>query len=155
SNQEAPSKWRIVGTYLCQQGFLKRLEQTPKEHYQLETALADAAKNSRVESVALAQGEVTLKYPWDLFSLKDGLLDTWENPEVQARYIAPTAVIRGNVIIEPGVEIHDYAIVEGPAYLGENSLVGQFCIVRKGTVLEEGAHIERYCDVKNSLIGAH
>lgn len=149
----SPSDMRIVGVYLFQPEFYTFLEQAHPGEYRLEAALSEAAKVNQVSYVVSDSSDPSLKYPWDLFHLKNELLEDLLEYRAKDAYIAPTAKVRGKVIIESGAQIHDYAVVEGPAYLGKNSLVGQYSLVRNGTVLEAGAQVERYCDVRNSLIG--
>jgi len=155
SRDNSPSEWRIVGTYLFNPEFLEELERSATEAYGLEESLARVAKRNKVTSITSDSGDPTLKYPWDLFSLKDELLADFVSYISPEAFVAETAIIRGKVHIEAGAQIHDYAIIEGPAYIGKNSLVGQFSIIRNGTILEKEAQVERYCDVRNSLVGAN
>jgi bifunctional UDP-N-acetylglucosamine pyrophosphorylase/glucosamine-1-phosphate N-acetyltransferase len=66
-------------------------------------------------------------------------------------------VLTGKVIIEDGARILDFAIVEGPVYIGKNSVVGAHCILREGSILEEDTQIERFVDCTRSIIemGTH
>lgn len=153
SKSEAASDQRIVGTYLFTQTFLQDLEETNPQEYQLEETLDRIAKSGQVMALPVPSGDPTLKYPWDLFEIKDEILDELTEYRAEDSYIAPTATIRGPVYIGSKVQIHDHAIIEGPAYIGDNALVGAFSIVRNRSVLEAGAQIERYCDVRNSIIG--
>lgn len=151
ARDQAPSNWKLVGVYLLTKKFVDILESTPTETYQLEEAIQKAADESGFYAFQTNE-DVTLKYPWDLFEIKDQILNSASlNISDQAK-IADTAIIRGNVTIESGATIGDFAIVEGPAYIGKNALVGTYSQVRAGSVLEEGAQAERYCDVRGSII---
>lgn len=146
---------RIVGTYLFSPDFLRILEQTPPAEYQLESAIATFAKNHLTLALETDHTPPSLKYPWDLFALKNMLLDILPESRDSSAQIAETAILRGKVIIESGAQIHDYGIVEGPAFIGPNALVGTYSQIRAGTSLESGAQAERYCDVRNSIIGTN
>lgn len=78
-----------------------------------------------------------LKYPWHVLDMKE-FFDT----EIQSfihpsSFVSENAVIRGDVYIEEGVKIHDFAVVNGPCYIGKNTIIGNHCLVRESYVGEE------------------
>jgi len=158
--EEKPKKWkgkaiRIVGSYYLTQEFLKFLEKQKAEEYQLETAFDKYFKNKKIELLKIKDELPSLKYAWDLLKIKDQLLKN----KLKQSFISPkakikqTAIIGKQVWIEEGAKIYDFAIIEGPAYIGKNAVVGAYSQIRKGSILEEGAEIQRYGDISNSLIG--
>ena len=156
---EKPKTWtpkqkiRLVGIYFLNQEFLHFLAKQPTEEYQLEVAIDKYVKNHNCYVLITKKSCLTLKYPWDLFKIKDFLLHE-EKPRIsKSARIEKTVVIEGNVIIEDGARIYHYATILGPCYIGKNASVGSYCQIRDGTVLEEGVEIQRFADVKNSLVG--
>lgn len=148
---------RLLGVYLLNRDFLQFMESQPTAEHQLELSLHQFAQRNEVIATLFDQPLPTLKYPWHLLSCKNQLLETMEHHISPQATIADTALIKGKVYIETGALISDLAIVEGPAYIGRNAVVGQHCLVRKNSILEEGAEIQRYTEVANSLLlpGAH
>jgi bifunctional UDP-N-acetylglucosamine pyrophosphorylase/glucosamine-1-phosphate N-acetyltransferase len=156
---EKPKAWNqkqkigLVGIYFLNQEFLHFLAKQPTEEYQLEVAIDKYVKNHNCHVLTTKKTCLTLKYPWDLFKIKDFLLHE-EKPRIcKSARIKKTVVIEGNVIIEDGARIYHYATILGPCYIGKNASVGSYCQIRDGTVLEEGVEIQRFADVKNSLVG--
>ncbi len=149
-----PSNMRVVGTYLFSKEFLDNLLETPLSQYSLEETLNKLAKEGKVGSVEIVQTIPSLKYPWDLLNLKDFILSRIKGDIDTSAVIEKTAILKGDqIFIGKNAQICDYSIIESPAYIGDNTVVGAYCIVRGGTVLDAGAQVERYTDVKNSVIG--
>jgi len=67
--------------------------------------------------------------------------------------IEPGVYIGRNVKIGDGVRIFANSHIEG-ATVGKGASVGPFARLRPGTVLEEGAKVGNYCEVKKAVIGA-
>lgn len=149
-----PSKMRLVGVYLFSKGFLDELSQTPVSDCALEETLDKIAKDSRVGAVHISETLPSIKYPWDILKVKDVVLSSTESNIDPSAVIEDTAIIKGEgVTIEKNVHVYDFALIEGPCYIGENAVIGSYCQVRKGAVIGRGAEVERYCDIKNSVIG--
>lgn len=84
-----------------------------------------------------------LKYPWHVLDLMDYYLETL--PEISFKNaknlaanveIAPTAVIRGKVVLGEGVRVLDHAVIVGPAYIGRNTIVATNALVRSSHIGE-------------------
>lgn len=149
-----PSNMRLVGIYLFSKDFLTLLSETPLSNYSLECALDSVAKKGKVGSVLVTSSMSSIKYPWDLFDLKNFIFSEEKYGVETSALVEKTAVLKGdNIFIGKNAHVCDFSIIEGPAYIGDNAVVGAYSQVRGGTILEDGAQIERYADVKNSLIG--
>jgi len=149
-----PSNMRLVGVYLLSLDFLNELEASPVSDYSLEYTLDKEAKKGKVGSVRVSSNLPSLKYPWDLTKLKDFILSENESAIDQSAIIEKTVVLKGDgIFIDKGAHIYEFALIEGPCYIGQDAVVGTYSQIRAGTILEKDAQVERYCDVKNSLIG--
>lgn len=150
-----PSKLCVLGIYLLGKKFLEELKNTPLEHYQLEKAISSFSKKEFVKMFKTEKESVTLKYPWDVLSLKDYLLKNKKRSINEKTNIGKTAEILGDVIIEEGVVISNGAKIKGPCYLGKGAYVGDNAIVRGGTIVEEGSVIGANMEIKNSILMAN
>lgn len=149
---EEPSHLRIVGVYLLSRKFIEILKNIPQEHYHFEKALAKFSKENTVK-VLVTKNSITLKYPWDVFSVKDYLLKHTKKSISKKAQISQTADISGEVIIEEGVTIGENATIKGPCYIGKNVYIGTNALLRNGTDIEAQSTVGANLEVKNSLIG--
>ncbi|OGH39312.1 MAG: hypothetical protein A3B44_02415 [Candidatus Levybacteria bacterium RIFCSPLOWO2_01_FULL_38_21] len=147
-----PSNLRLIGIYLFSLDFLKTLRQTPNEHYRLEKAISNFSKNHQVKFLKTKKEVSSLKYSWDLLSIKNYLLKNIKKSIGKNVKIAESSEIIGNVIIENGVEVMEGAKIKGPCFIGKNSIIGNNTILRNGVDVEENCVIGANMEVKNSLI---
>ncbi len=127
-----PSNLRIVGIYLLKPEDIKVIASRPENEYQLEDGLNELAGLDKLVHLQIDQPLASIKYPWDLFNVKDILLG-------DKQYIDKSAFV------------HKTAVIEGPCWIGPRAVVGAFCLLRKGVILEEGAQAERYAEIKIRL----
>lgn len=92
-----------------------------------------------------------VKYPWHLLDLNDYFLGKLKCSISDAAQIAETAVINGEVVIEAGVRVFDHAVINGPAYIGANGIVGNFALVRQSS-LGERCVAGSYTEIARSLL---
>jgi bifunctional UDP-N-acetylglucosamine pyrophosphorylase/glucosamine-1-phosphate N-acetyltransferase len=81
---------------------------------------------------------------------------TWIDPSVVLEpdsTIQPFTVLKGETRVGRGAEVGPHAVCVD-AEVGPNVLVGPFCYLRPGTVLETGAKAGAFVEIKNSRIGA-
>src|SRR5438093_9621790 len=81
---------------------------------------------------------------------------TWIDPEVELEpdsTIHPFTVLRGKTRVAARAEVGPHAVAVD-ASIGEGALVGPFCYLRPGTVLEPGAKAGTFVEIKKSRIGA-
>jgi len=149
-------KWhRIVGIYLLNKTFLKALEETPLEHYHLETALSKYAKTEDVKAIITQKQTLTLKYAWDLFEIKDYLLKNIDSHISKTAKISKTAEISGKVFIEDGAIISEGVKIKGPCYIGKNSYIGTNSLIRNNTTIGENSVVGSFIELKNVLMMAN
>lgn len=149
-----PSKFCVIGIYLFPSDFLNELETTPFEHYQLEKAISSFAKKKVVKIVETKEETVTLKYPWDLLSMKNYLLKTIKRSISKKAKIAESAEILGEVVVEDNAEISNGAKIKGPCYIGKNSFIGDNVILRNGVDIEDNVVVGANMEIKNTIIMA-
>lgn len=93
-----------------------------------------------------------IKYPWHLLALGEYFLKTIRGQVIHpGAQIAATAVIKGNVIIEDGVKVFDHAVINGPAYIGKNTIVANHVLVRESSI-ENNCVIGHTTEVARSVL---
>lgn len=149
------SDMRILGIYILTRDFLEFMKTLETSEYQFETALDKYAQQNKVIAIESKYPTLSLKYAWDLFTIAHYRFMQFPNkPNIDPQAeVDPSARISGPVIIEEGARIYEYAIINGPCYIGKNAVVGSYCKVRKETVLEEEVELQNSVEVKHSIIG--
>jgi len=146
------SKLCVVGIYLLPPSFITVLENTPLEHYQLETALNVFVKNNVVDFLETKEETVPLKYPWDLLSVKNYLLSNLKRSIAKSAKVADSAEIIGEVYIGENVKILEKAVIKGPCFIGNNVLIGNNAVLRNGVDIEENSVVGANMEIKNTLV---
>jgi len=131
------SNQKVQAIYLLNQKFLEILEATKSEPYSFEVALNQLMQQSKVGVVQLEKSLPTLKFAWHLFDFLEMFLKEAKTQISTSAKIAPTAVIDdsgGAVIIGENTKIGHCAKIVGPCYIGPDSLVGDFSLVRNSNI---------------------
>lgn len=142
---------RVVGVYWLNKNFIPFLEKTPSGENSFENALNDYFLKNEVKVFITEKKTFSLKYPWDLFEIKNFILKKLPGFISEKASIKKDVVIEGKVFIEEGAVVYEKAIIKGPCYIGKNSVVGNFVLIRNGCVIEENCVIGARAEVKNSL----
>jgi bifunctional UDP-N-acetylglucosamine pyrophosphorylase/glucosamine-1-phosphate N-acetyltransferase len=109
-----------------------------------ELAAAAAALRDRINRRHLLAG-VTIVDP----------ASTWIEPTVTFEpdsVVHPFTVLRGQTSVATGAEIGPHAVAID-AVIGPHSLVGPFCYLRPGTVLDVSAKAGTFVELKNTVVG--
>lgn len=93
-----------------------------------------------------------LKYPWHVLDMMSHFLSIQQPHIDPSATIAETAVIKGNVVIEAGVQVFDHAVVQGPAYIGKNAIVANNALVRS-SIMGEGSVAGYNTEIARSYLG--
>lgn len=69
-------------------------------------------------------------------------------PEIDpTAIIAPSAIVRGNVVIGPEVVVKDHAIIEGEVTLGQGTVVEPFVVIRGPSVIGKYNHFYQFASI--------
>jgi bifunctional UDP-N-acetylglucosamine pyrophosphorylase/glucosamine-1-phosphate N-acetyltransferase len=110
----------------------------------VELAAAAAALRDRINEKHMLAG-VTIIDP----------ATTWIEPTVELEAdatIHPFTILRGRTTVAAGAQVGPHAVAVD-AVIGPRVLVGPFCYLRPGTVLETGAKAGTFVEIKNSRVG--
>lgn len=150
--EEAPSNMKVVGMYLLSESFFDYLDQVEEWEYQYEDALAAQMEDNPASVLKIEEETNSIKYPWDLFSVVEELMEKREKNISDEAYIADSAEIKGDVIIERGVKVYENAVVKGPVYIGEDAVIGNNALVRDHVALEKETTIGANTEIKNTVM---
>lgn len=95
----------------------------------------------------------TIKYPWHVLSMMKLFLSKIKKSQIdQSAVISQYAIINGPVIIEENVRIGDFVKISGPAYIGKNSVISDYSLIRESQIGED-CLIGSYSEIARSYIG--
>ena len=144
---KAPSDIRVIGTYLLNSDFFKYYERVGKEEYDFEKALSGYLKNNRTEIVVSKTAESpSLKHPWDLFYFEKYLFDRF----LESKKLSKVKTT-GKVHIGKNVKVFENAVIKGPCYVGDGSVIGNNSVVREYSNLEKGTLIGANAEVARCI----
>lgn len=143
---------RVVGIYLLNKNFIKILEKTKQSENSLEDALNKYFPENDVRVLVTEKETFSLKYPWDLFKIKNYILRNLPNYISEKAQIKKGAIIKGDIYIESGAIIYENAVIKGPCYIGKNVIIGNFSLLRECCIMEENSLIGCYAEMKNAIL---
>lgn len=129
---------------------LKKVSSSRDDRY--EVALDKLMKERSFEAVPYKGHWQPIKFPWHVLDLMKAALGKAERKIAKSAEIAKTAVINGPVVIEEGVKIFDHAVIQGPAYIGKNSVVANNALVRE-SMIGDRCVVGYSTEVARSFIG--
>jgi bifunctional UDP-N-acetylglucosamine pyrophosphorylase/glucosamine-1-phosphate N-acetyltransferase len=150
---DAPSPYKITSTYILGQGFFEHLEAVERHEYSFEDALDRYMDACQVRFVEQRRELPSLKYPWDVFSVAEAVLDRQERRVADSTDVADSAVVDGDVVIAEDVTVYENAVIRGPCYIGPGSTVGNGAVVRAYTNLEAEATVGAHAEVRGTVAG--
>lgn len=93
-----------------------------------------------------------LKYPWHVLSLGEFFLGKISPYIGKSVFVDKSAKIEGNVYLDDGVKIYQFSKIVGPCYIGKNTLIGNYALVRQ-SIIGENCLIGGYSEVTRSYLG--
>lgn len=80
-----------------------------------------------------------IKYPFHQLLLMKYFLDSLKKTYIHPRaQVSKNTTINGICYLEEGVKIFDFAVIQGPCYIGKNTIIGNHSLVR-------GSHLGENC----------
>jgi bifunctional UDP-N-acetylglucosamine pyrophosphorylase/glucosamine-1-phosphate N-acetyltransferase len=151
-----PSRLAVVGVYIMTKKIFDYYKKIPVSDHQYEDAIQTFIEDKNmVRAVSYDGFFAGYKYPWDLFTINEHLMDAHVKKQTieDGVDISERAQIEGNVWIQRGTRILEGACVRGPCYIGSNSLIGNNCLVRDYSSIGNNSVVGFSTEIKHSLIG--
>lgn len=122
-----------------------------------EVALTKLCKELNYIAVPYEGRWDAVKYPWHILDLTErflGEIQKYANTQIRKCEVHPTAVVEGPVVLEEGVKVMAHAMVQGPSYIGKESIVGTNTLVRN-SIVGEGCVIGFGSEIARSNLHSH
>ncbi len=124
----------------------------PSERGELEftDALGAFAEKNKVKAIRFDGYWNDIGYFWNYLDVSEfacqNLLQDKREGEIE-----PGVVVKGKLHLGRGSVIRAPARIEGPVYIGENSIIGPNCFLRNGAVVENNCHVGS-SELKNTIL---
>ena len=133
---------------------LKELRNTSSTRDDIyERSLDQMIRNGHKMKAVPYEGDwQAIKYPWHILNAMEYFSNNIEKQISPSSNISGKAVIEDKVIIEDNVRVLEGAIIRGPSYIGQNSIIGNGALIRDSFIGNDC--VVGYCtEIKHSYIG--
>jgi len=151
-----PSNLAVVGVYIMTKKIFNYYKKVPVSDHQYEDAIQKFIEDKNiVRAVSYDEFFAGYKYPWDLFTINEHLMDTRIKKQTieDDVEISERAQVEGNVWIRRGTRILEGACIRGPCYIGLNSFIGNNSLVWNHSSIGDNCVVGFSTEIKHSLIG--
>ncbi len=148
---------RLVVDYFADiNEFIPVLQKLPHPH---KDGAYETGLNSYLSDVSADYNEYSdewyyLKYPWHVLKIKDFFLKKVKKHTGKNVIIHNKALVEGDVFLDDGVIVNEYAKIVGPCFIGKNTIVGNYSMIR-GSMIGDNCLIGGYTEVTRSYLGHH
>lgn len=129
---------------------LKKITTDHDDRY--EVALDELMKIRTFKAVPYAGFWQPIKHPWHILDLMNHIFTRVGLKIHPSAQIAESAIIKGIVIIDEGVKVYDHAVIQGPAYIGKNSVIANNALVRE-SMIGDNCVVGFSTEIARSFIG--
>ena len=151
----SPSDLANAGIYVLSPAIFDYLQSTARSgrgEFEITDAISALAKSGT--PVAWTSIPATdwqdVGRPWDVLLANANLLA--HSKHSISGTIEKGVTIRGRVEIQKGAIVRTGSVVEGPAWIGKDAILGPLAHIRAGTSIGRGAMIGNFCEIKNSIV---
>ena len=155
---ESPSNLANTGIYVLNPTIFDYMQTTSRSgrgEFEITDTISSMAKSET--SVTWARIDESdwrdIGRPWEALAANSQILARSHRKIVGT--IEKGATVTGRVTIQRGAIVRTGTIIEGPAWIGEDSIVGPLAHIRPGTSIGKGVKIGNFCEIKNSIIMDH
>lgn len=153
---QEPSNLAVIGVYIMTKRIFEYYKKIPVSDHQYEDAIQRFIQDKKIVKAVRYDGFFTgYKYPWDLFTINEYLIDVLIDKEIIEENVemSERAHVEGNVWIRRGAKIFEGACIKGPCYIGSNSIIGNNSLIRDCSSIGDNCIVGFSSEVKHSLIG--
>ncbi len=132
------------------QDILKAMPELEDDSY--EQALKELSKQIPVQVIPYKGDWQAVKHPWNLLDMQKHLIKKGYVKSQSNAQIHPTAIVEDSVTFGKNVVIDAYAIVKGNTYIGDESYLGSYTMIRDSHI---GANclVGSRCEITRSYLG--
>ncbi len=103
-------------------------------------------------TIPLDSDSVLIRYPWDLFTVNEFIVQAIVGENPAAGDVAPGVVVEGRLALGEGSKLLPGVYIEGDVVIGKNCKIGPNCYIRGNTVIGDNCRIGQGVEIKNSIL---
>lgn len=131
--------------------YKKKIKKPSDDVY--EIILSEIVKNNKSYFYQYDNLWHSLKYPWHILKMMKIFLNNLkENQIAKSASISKNAIIIPPVYVDEYVKIGDFVKIVGPTYIGENTIIGDYSLIRESHINND-CLIGSYSEIARSYIG--
>jgi UDP-N-acetylglucosamine diphosphorylase/glucosamine-1-phosphate N-acetyltransferase len=144
-----------TGIYVLKKDLIDAIidtEASIRGEYELTSSLNTAIQHgAKIKTESLDKEVwIDIGYPWDLLDANKFALK--HNQHNLDGIVENNVSIIGSIILEEGAKILSGSRIEGPVFIGRNSILGPNCYIRPFTSIGKNVRVGNSCEIKNSII---
>ena len=143
-----------IGAYKFTPDIFRVLEATapsPRGEIEITSAIQTIARSVPFRAVTAKGYWLPIGYPWHLLDANEYFLENCLEPGIEGQ-VHPQAVIEGPVYIGKDSVVRSGVVINGPVYIGANADIGPNCWLRPGATLGNDCRVGHGSEVKNSIL---
>lgn len=153
---QEPSNLGVIGAYILPPKIFEYYDKVPLSDMQHELSIQKFIDEGNVVRAVDYSGTFSsYKYPWDLFTINQHLMDKLLTKPIieDDTNISERSELQGNVWVARGARVLENVTIRGPCYIGENSLIGNNALIWNYSSIGANSVVGFSTEIKNSLIG--
>ncbi len=130
--------------------YLRRLPLSERREYELTAAINDFVKAESVRLVEFDGYWNDIGFFWNYLQVNSFALSHLASDSREG-IVEDGVVVKGKLVLGKGSVIRAPSRIEGPVFIGENSVIGPNAFLRAGATIEDHCHVGS-SEVKNSIL---
>ena len=133
---------------------IRKIGVSPRGEYELTDAVLAFAKKEGLKALEFKDYWNDTGYYWNYLDASAFALENLMQKKVLGK-VEPGVTIKGKVFVSKGAILKAGTYIEGPAWIGEEAVIGPRAYLRPNSAIESHCHIGNGTETKNSIIMRH
>ncbi len=130
--------------------YLRRLPRSERGEYELTAAINEFVKSESVRLIEFDGYWNDVGFFWNYLQVNSFALESLASDKREG-LVEDGVVVKGKLVLGKGSVIRAPSRIEGPVFIGDNSVIGPNAFLRSGATIEDHCHVGS-SEVKNSIL---
>ena len=129
---------------------LEKVAESPRGEIELTDAYAEFARRGGASLLRFDGFWSGIEFYYHYLDANAFALRELMRPAIEGE-VEDGAVLKGKIFVGKGTTVRATSRIEGPAFIGENCVIGPHAFIRSGTTIEDHCHVGS-SEIKNSIV---